>query len=112
VPAFLSSGWLDAVAAAIARHDPDTSAGVQAVVTGGPEGDVKVGDRDAALALTIPAPDLRAIVDGSLEPSVAFMQGRLKAAGDTGALFRLLSCTRTPEFAALRAEVQSLTDPA
>jgi hypothetical protein len=110
VPPFLSSDWIDAVRPLVTGYEPDASIRIQAVVTGGPDGDLKLGDPDSAeLVLTIPAAELREIVDGDLEPSVAFMQGRLKAAGDTGALFRLLPHTRTPEFAALRAEVRALT---
>jgi putative sterol carrier protein len=112
VPAFLSPEWLEAVRDAVARHEPDGSTGLHAVVTGGPDGDVKVGDPDtAALSFTVPADVLREIIAGSLEPTVAFMQGRLKTAGDTGALFRELARTRSADFAALRREIESLTDP-
>lgn len=42
------------------------------------------GPDDAALVLTVP------VADATLDPAVAFMQGRLKAAGHTGRLFELL----------------------
>lgn len=81
------------------------------VIGGGPHGDVKLGDSSAApLSLTVPAADLSAMVDGSLDPSVAFMQGRLKTTGDTGALFRLLAWTRTSAYGEFRAAVRAITD--
>ena len=50
------------------------------------------------------------MIDGTLDVNVAYMQGRLKTAGDTGVLFRLLPATRTEAFAARREHLQSLTD--
>jgi hypothetical protein len=41
------------------------------------------GPDDADVVVTVP------LADASLDPSVAFMRGRLKATGDTGALFEL-----------------------
>ena len=42
------------------------------------------GPNDAELVVSIVAQDV------GLDPTVAFMQGKLKAAGSTGALFELL----------------------
>jgi hypothetical protein len=42
------------------------------------------GPDDASVIITIPA------ADAGLDPSVAFMQGKLKAAGHTGELFDVL----------------------
>jgi hypothetical protein len=42
------------------------------------------GPDDASVIITIPA------ADAGLDPSVAFMQGKLKAAGHTGQLFEVL----------------------
>ena len=78
---------------------------VGCVVSGGPQGETAwswdiadgqvssarlgaVGETD--LMLTATADDALAISDGSLDASVAFMQGRLKSTGDTGLLFELL----------------------
>ena len=111
--ALLTPEWLDAVGPLLAEHPPpaDGGAGVHVAIGGGPDGDVELGDpATAPLSLTVPAKDLSAMVDGSLEPSVAFMQGRLKATGDTGALFRLLAWTRTPAYGELRADVRAVTD--
>ncbi len=48
---------------------------------------------DADLVLTIGADDAKLITTGEVEPSVAFMRGRLKAAGDNGLLLGWLSST-------------------
>jgi len=42
------------------------------------------GPDDAALVVSVAA------ADAGVEPSVAFMQGRMKATGDTGVLFAVL----------------------
>jgi hypothetical protein len=52
------------------------------------------------LALTISADDAAAVFSGEVEPSVAFMRGRLKASGDGALLLGFLKSTTTPEFAA------------
>jgi hypothetical protein len=46
--------------------------------------EIVVGDDGADIIVTIPKADC------GLDPAVAFMQGRLKATGHTGALFELL----------------------
>ncbi|CAN5708536.1 hypothetical protein BH18ACT2_BH18ACT2_09680 [soil metagenome] len=45
------------------------------------------GPDDADVVVSVPLADVQA--DG-FDPTVAFMQGRLKSTGSTGALFRLL----------------------
>ncbi len=42
------------------------------------------GPDDASVVITVP------LADADRDPTVAFMQGRLKSSGDTGELFRLL----------------------
>jgi hypothetical protein len=53
-----------------------------------------VVDDDAAgpvdVTLTLTPADATALGDGSLRPSVAFMRGQMKMAGDPGALLRVL----------------------
>ncbi len=84
---------------------------VQLVVTGGPEGDVRLGAADDPdLVLTTTADVARGMLDGTLDPNVAFMQGRLKTAGDNALLLRILPETRSEAFATHRAHLQSLTD--
>ncbi len=55
---------------------------------------------DGALILTVPPDDARSILDGSVEPSVAFMRGRLKTAGEPGGVLLLLAATATDGFRA------------
>ncbi len=55
-----------------------------------------VGPDDAELVVTVP------ITDVALDPTVAFMQGRLKTTGSTGALFAAL---RSGEIAQTLAEM-------
>jgi SCP-2 sterol transfer family len=56
------------------------------------------------LALALSPADAQLVGRGELEPSVAFMQGRLKTSGDNALLLRVLAWTTTPAFAAARAE--------
>jgi len=57
---------------------------VQYRVVFGKKDEVVDGPDDAALVITVPA------ADATADPAVAFMQGRLKAAGHTGLLFDVL----------------------
>jgi hypothetical protein len=100
----LSEAW---VAGFVGRGaSPGPTGTVQVVVTGAPDGDGKAHARlddgvvaEAALG-TRPAPDVTftasypdasAMAEGELDPSVAFMQGRLKTAGDPGLVLDLLA---------------------
>jgi SCP-2 sterol transfer family len=88
---------------------PGPSADVQLVVSAGADGDVSAHIRlvDGVVAaaglgavaspdvtLTAAAPDAAAIAAGGLDPSVAFMQGRMKTAGDPGCVLELLAYVR------------------
>lgn len=53
---------------------------------------------DADLALTIGTDDARLVKDGELDPSVAFMRGRLKSTGDNALLLRILAWSATPAY--------------
>jgi SCP-2 sterol transfer family len=101
---FLSEEWVAGFVGAGASPGPTGT--LQVVVTGGPDGDGKWHARiedgivaEAALG-TRPAPDLTltvsyadgtAMAAGDLDPSVAFMQGRMKTAGDPGLVLDLLA---------------------
>jgi putative sterol carrier protein len=84
---------------------------VQVTVTGGAGGDVRFYRRYEAgrvttsetgaaaapdVALTLPLGDARDVLEGRLDVSVAFMQGRLKTAGDNGLLLELLAGWSSP----------------
>jgi hypothetical protein len=60
------------------------TASVQYHVVIAKKDEIVVGDDGADIVVTIPKADC------GLDPTVAFMQGRLKATGNTGALFELL----------------------
>src|SRR5262249_26201175 len=108
-----------------ARTIDNVSAVVELQVTGTPSGDVRVhavldqgtlreariGARpDALLSLTLPYDNALAVVDGSLDPTVAYMRGRLKTSGDDATLLALLSRSRSPGFRTLREELAAKTD--
>jgi hypothetical protein len=92
---------------------PGVTGSIGLVVTGTAGGDIKVrlrvvdgrpveavaaGGGDPELTLTVTAGDAAAIARGEMAPSVAFMRGRLKTAGDNGLLLRLLAATAHPDF--------------
>jgi putative sterol carrier protein len=117
VARFLSAEWIDVVRSAA---PPVEDATVECVVTGAPDGDVKLHFardavalgplEDADVALTMPYAEAVAIAQGELAPSVAFMQGRMKTAGDPGKLLELLATTATPAFREGLARVAGSTD--
>ena len=71
-------------------------------VSGGP------GGGDADLSLTLGAGDGPEVLSGRVEPSVAFMRGRLKTSGSGGLLLAFLESTTTDGFAAWRGRIESL----
>ena len=65
---------------------------------------------DAEVSLTLPLDDAVALQRGETEPSVLFMQGRMKTAGDPGKLLDLLARSARPGFAELRDAVGATTE--
>ena len=65
---------------------------------------------DADLALTIDRDDAWTVLTGEVEPSVAFMRGRLKATGDGGLLLELLESTTTGGYQGWRQQAEGLTE--
>ena len=57
---------------------------IQVRVVVGKKDEIVTGPDDAAVVVSVP------LADVGLDPTVAFMQGRLKATGDTGRLFDAL----------------------
>lgn len=113
---FLSEDWVAlqrGLGAALPAR-PGASARVQYTVTGAPgevvywlaweDGRVVDGglgpDPGADVMLTAPRALAAELAAGRVEPSVAFMQGRMKTSGDQAALLRVLAVTATPEFEA------------
>ncbi|MEM7597756.1 MAG: SCP2 sterol-binding domain-containing protein [Pseudomonadota bacterium] len=50
---------------------------------------VRAADDDTDVTLTADADTFQAIIDGDMDPTSAFMQGRLKVDGDMGAAMKL-----------------------
>ena len=67
---------------------------------------------DADLVLTIARDDAWSVLTGEMEPSVAFMRGRLKATGDGGLLLAVLESTSTGAYGEWRQRVQTMTEAA
>jgi putative sterol carrier protein len=64
----------------------------------------------ATVAVTLPYDDTVAVVRGELAPSVAFMQGRMKTAGDPGVLLDLLAATARPAYGVARDDLLADTE--
>jgi len=62
------------------------------------------------VTLTLTDTDARAVLSGELGLSVAFMQGRMKVAGDMAPLVDLLALAATDDVQARRARLAGLTD--
>jgi putative sterol carrier protein len=123
---YLSQEWLDELreAATSQPERPGASARIQYVVGGGPDGDVKyywiledgkllesalgtVDDADITLTLTYE--DSVKVQQGDLDANAAFMQGRMKVAGNMAKLMQLLPLTNSPEYKQLQATVTQAT---
>ena len=118
--AFLSEPWFERqrTLGADLPERPGASGRVQHVVTGTPEGEVRYvitvadgrtaevsvgGDDSADVTYTNTHADALALAIGELDPSVLFMQGRTKMAGDMGTVLALMPVTRSAEYRALVA---------
>ncbi len=124
---FLSQEWLD-LACEVSATLPEAagpSLGLQLVVPGGPDGEIKVAatvtdgrlvrgtvgaDAAADLTLTVKHADAVALLTAALDPNAAFMQGKIKVAGPTGPLLELLALAQTAPHVAARATVASRTE--
>jgi predicted lipid carrier protein YhbT len=123
---FLSEAWLDlqrSLGEALPER-PGATARVQHIVTGTPDGEVRYvhtvvdgrtsalafgADDDADVTFTNTYADALALAQGDLDPSVLFMQGRTKMAGDMGKVLALMSVTRSGDQADLRASLSEQT---
>jgi putative sterol carrier protein len=123
---YLSQEWLDALreAAVDQPERPGASARIQYVVSGGPDGDVKyywiledgkllesaLGTiDDADITLTLTYEDSVKVQHGELDANAAFMQGRMKVAGNMAKLMQLMPLTNSPEYKDLQAQVTAAT---
>lgn len=63
---------------------------------------------EPTLSLSLSAADAPDVLSGRVEPSVAFMRGRMKATGDGSLLLAFLSSTTTEGFEEWRKRIDSL----
>lgn len=54
-------------------------------------GVARVGDGDADVVISADAATFSGLLDGSVDPTMAYMSGRLKVAGDTGLALQVAS---------------------
>jgi hypothetical protein len=123
---WLSDAWFDMLGIEFGDvSGPPTLSGTVVVeVTGGPDGDMAghVVFADGSVVSSgpgaVPSPDLtltltdedaRGVLAGDLDPSVAFMQGRMKVAGAMAPLLDLLALAGTEASTARRARVAGST---
>ena len=104
---------------------PGATARMQYVITGGPDGEVryywilengkllesKLGDLpDADFSMTQSYDDALKIQRQELDANAAFMQGRIKVAGNMAKLMSLMPITNSPEYKQLMAEIDKITE--
>jgi putative sterol carrier protein len=65
-------------------------------------------DAEPDLSMTMASQDAIDVLSGRIEPSVAFMRGRLKTSGDNGMLLLFLESTTSEEFGRWRDAVAAL----
>ncbi len=125
--AWLSEEWADAAVglAGLLPAVPGASGTVSFGVIGAAKREVQVPWRyldgtptsevdgvpaDVDLALTLSSADAIDVLTGQVEPSVAFMRGRLKATGDGALLLAFLESTTRERFETWRQHVAALAD--
>ncbi len=124
---WLTQEWLDEVKR-LAQDQPEhpgASARMQYVLTGGPDGEVRyywvlengkllenrLGDLpDPDLTLTMTYEDARRVQAGELDPQAAFMQGRIKVAGNMTMLMALMPITNSAEYRQLQEQIREVTE--
>ncbi len=124
---WLSPEWFDQTRAVVSDQVvcPGLSARVRFEISGGPDGNTSyhwvledgrfasIGGGPVAgaeVTLSMSWDDAAAMHWGTLDPSVAFMQGRMKVAGSMEVVLALLPVTATDAFGELRRTVAELTD--
>jgi hypothetical protein len=124
---WLSQEWLDETRnmAESQPERPGASARMQYVVTGGPDGEVKyyrvlengkllesnLGELDGAeVTMTQTYDDAKKVQKGELDANAAFMQGRIKVAGNMAKLMALMPLTNAPEYKQLQEQIREITE--
>jgi putative sterol carrier protein len=127
MPKFLTQEWMDRARelAADFPETPGASVRLQQVVTGAPGGDVTyhtviedgrtlvqaLGEdpEGAEVTLTNSYEDAVQVLQGELDASAAFMQGRIKVTGNMAKMMALLPVTSTPEYRQLQERLRAET---
>jgi len=127
VPKYLTQEWLDE-ARELAKDQPErpgASTSIQYVVTGGPDGEIKyywvlengkllesqLGEiADPEITMTSTYEDSVKIQQGELDANAAFMQGRMKVAGNMGKLMSLMPLTQSQEYKDIASKVAGQTE--
>ncbi|MDQ1500651.1 MAG: hypothetical protein QOI86_3991 [Actinomycetota bacterium] len=124
---YLSQEWLDdwRTLSQEQPERPGASVMMQYHVTGGPEGDTdyywvldegriaeaKLGKHPAPeFTMTLTYEDGAKVEKGELDPSAAFMQGKLKVAGNMAKLMSLMPVTSSPEWKQLAEKMSANTE--
>ncbi len=124
---YLTQEWLDE-GRELAKGQPDrpgASAKVQYVLSGGPDGELKyywvledgkllesqLGEIDEPdFTMSMSYDDSVLVQKGELDVNAAFMQGRVKVAGNMGKLMQLMPLTNSPEYKALQEQIGEITE--
>ena len=129
MPKYLSQEWLDAQRE-LAQEFPEragATARLQYQVVGSPDGEVHYywvvengklqestlgDDADAEITLSVSYDDAVKMQKGELDANAAFMQGRIKVVpgSNMGKLMSLLPLTQSPEYKAIQAKIDAVTD--
>ena len=127
MPKYLTQVWLDE-ARELAKDQPErpgASATIQYVVNSGPDGDIKyywvlengrllesqLGDiAEPEITMTLSYDDSMKIQQGELDANAAFMQGRMKVAGNMGKVMTLMPLTMSPEYKAVQEQIRAITE--
>lgn len=124
---YLTQVWLDE-GRELAKDQPErpgASAKMQYALSGGPDGELKyywvlengrllesqlgeIADPDFTMSMSYD--DSVLIQKGELDVNAAFMQGRVKVAGNMGTLMQLMPLTNSPEYKALQEKVKEITE--
>jgi putative sterol carrier protein len=124
---WLTQQWFDETRAMAADQPPrpGLTALLQFDITGGPEREFSyhwvledgrlVSSAGGAaerpdVTLTLAWGDAVAVQRGDLDPSVAFMQGRMKVAGSMAVMMALLPVTNTPGYQHLQQRIAAVTE--
>lgn len=127
MPKWLTQEWMDEQTK-LAQDQPErpgATARMQYVITGGPDGEIRyywvledghlVENRlgtldDAELTLTQSYEDALLVQKGELDEQAAFMQGRIKVAGNMAKLMALLPITSSAEYRELQSRIREVTE--